>query len=163
MSLTLCEGNPPVTSRFPSQRPVTQGFGVFFDVHLNKRFNKHLRRWWFEMPLHPLWCQCNAIAWASVEEILWCNMVWSVANECFKCKILYNIGVKWVLKVSNRFKSILLVQTYLISHWTWNIWHKSAIDHLNNLKSIFVIQNALCSRAEVYFNYLPHGLIANTI
>ena len=30
--LALCEGNPPVTGGFPSQRPVTRGFGVFFDV-----------------------------------------------------------------------------------------------------------------------------------
>ena len=34
-SLVLREGNPKVTGVFPSQRPVTQGFGVFFDVRLN--------------------------------------------------------------------------------------------------------------------------------
>ena len=28
--LALCEGNPPVTGGFPSQRPVTQSFNVFF-------------------------------------------------------------------------------------------------------------------------------------
>ena len=28
--LALCEGNPPVTGRFPSQRSVTQSFDVFF-------------------------------------------------------------------------------------------------------------------------------------
>ena len=33
----FCEGHPPVTSGFPSQRPVTQSFGVFFDLRLNKR------------------------------------------------------------------------------------------------------------------------------
>ena len=32
--LALCEGNPPATVGFPSQRPVTQSFGVFFDVRL---------------------------------------------------------------------------------------------------------------------------------
>ena len=30
--LALCEGNPPVTGGFPSQRPVTRSFGVFFDL-----------------------------------------------------------------------------------------------------------------------------------
>ena len=30
--VTLCEGNPPVTGGFPSQRPVTRSFGVFFDT-----------------------------------------------------------------------------------------------------------------------------------
>ena len=32
--LALCAGNSPVTGEFPSQRPVTQSFGVFFDLHL---------------------------------------------------------------------------------------------------------------------------------
>ena len=36
--LALCEGNSPVTSEFPWQRPVTQSFDVFFDLHLNKRW-----------------------------------------------------------------------------------------------------------------------------
>ena len=30
--LALCEGNSPVTGEFPSQRPVTQSFDVFFDL-----------------------------------------------------------------------------------------------------------------------------------
>ena len=30
--LAICEGNPPVTSGFPSQRPVTRSFDVFFDL-----------------------------------------------------------------------------------------------------------------------------------
>ena len=30
--LALCAGNSPVTGEFPTQRPVTRGFDVFFDV-----------------------------------------------------------------------------------------------------------------------------------
>ena len=30
--LALCEGNPPVTSGFPSKRPVTRSFDVFLCV-----------------------------------------------------------------------------------------------------------------------------------
>ena len=33
--LALCAGNSPVTGEFPSQRPVTQIFDVFFDLRLN--------------------------------------------------------------------------------------------------------------------------------
>ena len=33
--LALCAGNSPVTGEFPSQRPVTQSFDVFFDMHHN--------------------------------------------------------------------------------------------------------------------------------
>ena len=29
--LALCAGNSLVTGEFPAQKPVTQGFGVFFD------------------------------------------------------------------------------------------------------------------------------------
>ena len=53
--LALCEGNPLVTGGFPSQRPVTRNFGVFFDLCLSKQS----RCWWFEMPSCTLWCHCN--------------------------------------------------------------------------------------------------------
>ena len=33
--LALCTGNSPVTGEFPSQRPVTRSFDVFFDLCLN--------------------------------------------------------------------------------------------------------------------------------
>ena len=38
--LVLCAGNTPVTSEFPSQRPVTWSFVVLFDLHLIKWLNK---------------------------------------------------------------------------------------------------------------------------
>ena len=43
-------GNSPVTGEFPSQRPVTRSFDIFFDLRLNKRLNKQSRRQWFETP-----------------------------------------------------------------------------------------------------------------
>ena len=53
--LVLCEGNLPVTGEFPSQRPVTRSFEVFFDLRLNTRLSKQSRRRWFEMPSRSLW------------------------------------------------------------------------------------------------------------
>ena len=38
--LAFCVGNSPVTDEFPSQRPVTRSFDVFFDLRLNKRLSK---------------------------------------------------------------------------------------------------------------------------
>ena len=38
--LTICAGNSPVPGEFPSQRPVTRSFDVFFNLHLNKRLSK---------------------------------------------------------------------------------------------------------------------------
>ena len=37
--LAFGEGNPQATSRFPSQRPLTQSFDVFFDMCLPKRLD----------------------------------------------------------------------------------------------------------------------------
>ena len=45
--LALCAGNSLVTGEFPSQRPVTLNFDVFFDVWLNKRLSKQSWGWWF--------------------------------------------------------------------------------------------------------------------
>ena len=45
--LTLCAGNSPITGEFPSQRPVTRSFDVFFDLRLNKRLSKQSRGRWF--------------------------------------------------------------------------------------------------------------------
>ena len=56
--------NPPVTGENPWQRPVTRGFGVFFDLRLNKRLSKQLRCWWFGTPWRSLWCHCNdPVSW----------------------------------------------------------------------------------------------------
>ena len=58
--LALCEGNSPVPGEFPSQRPVMRSFDVFFDLRLNKWFNKQSRLRWFETPSCSLWRHCNA-------------------------------------------------------------------------------------------------------
>ena len=57
--LALCEGNSPVIGEFPSQRPVTRRFDVFFDLRLNKRLSKPSRRRWFGTPSRPLWRHYN--------------------------------------------------------------------------------------------------------
>ena len=44
---------------FPTQRPVTRSFDVFFDLRLNKRLSKQPGGWWFETPPWSLWRQCN--------------------------------------------------------------------------------------------------------
>ena len=56
--LALCAGKSPVTGEFPSQRPVTRSFDVFFDFRLNKRLSKQTRRRWFETPSRSLWRHC---------------------------------------------------------------------------------------------------------
>ena len=50
---------------FPSQRPVTRSFDVFFDVRMNKRLSKQSRCWWFENDAH---CDLNEMS---------CRQVWA--------------------------------------------------------------------------------------
>ena len=57
--LTLSAGNSPITGEFPSQRPVTRSFDVFFHLCLNKRLSKQSSGWWFETLSRPLWRKCN--------------------------------------------------------------------------------------------------------
>ena len=52
--LAISAGNSPVPDEFPAQRPVTRSFGVFFDLHPNKRLSKQWWGWWFETTPCPL-------------------------------------------------------------------------------------------------------------
>ena len=71
--LAVCAGNSPVPGEFPSQRPVTRSFDVFFDLRLNKWLSKQSWGWWFETLSSPLWCHCNMqncpVPWRSLEWI----------------------------------------------------------------------------------------------
>ena len=67
--LAICAGNSPVPGEFPTQRPVTRSFDVFFDLRLNKRLSKQSWGWWFETPSWSLWRQCN-------EMLEWLLMSW---------------------------------------------------------------------------------------
>ena len=57
--LAICARNSMVTGEFPTQRPVTRNFDVFFDLCLNIRLNKQSLCWWFETQLRSLWRHCN--------------------------------------------------------------------------------------------------------
>ena len=60
--LALCVGNSPVTGEFPTQKPVTRSFDVFFHLRLNKQLSK--QSWgWFETPSRSLWRHCNDHEW----------------------------------------------------------------------------------------------------
>ena len=55
----LCEGNPPVTSVFPSQRSATWNFDGFF--YLRLRLSDQSKRRWFGTPWCSLWRCYNVI------------------------------------------------------------------------------------------------------
>ena len=57
--LAICAGNSPVPGEFPTQRPVTRSFDVYFDLRPNKRLCKQSWGWWFETLSWSLWRHCN--------------------------------------------------------------------------------------------------------
>ena len=75
--LAVCAGNSQVTGEFPSQRPVTRSFDVFFDLRLNKQLRKQSWGWWFQTPSHSLWHHCNAVTAVS--------MLLTIINCCHRC------------------------------------------------------------------------------
>ena len=62
--LALFAGNSPVPGEFPTRRPVTRSFDVFFDLRLNKRLSKQPWGCWFETP--SLWRHCDDSFWEHV-------------------------------------------------------------------------------------------------
>ena len=74
--LTLFVGNSPVTGEFPSQRPVTRSFVVFFDLHLKKRLSKQTRCRWFETPSRSLWHYLNEILLPAASLLGPCDLYW---------------------------------------------------------------------------------------
>ena len=57
--LAICAGNSLVPDEFPSQRPETRIFDIFFDLRLNKRLSEQSWGWWFETLSRPLWRHRN--------------------------------------------------------------------------------------------------------
>ena len=84
--LDLCAGNSPVTDEFPSQRPVTRTFDVFFDLHLSKRLSKQSKRWWFKRRSRLLWRHCN-----DFQIMVIFNFCFLSSAERFRCKQCYNV------------------------------------------------------------------------
>ena len=86
--LALCEADRPITGGFPSQRPVTQSFDVIFDLHLNKRLSKQLRRWWFETPSRSFWCHRNEQNRLTHLSVYPRNTFVYARRRCHNCRML---------------------------------------------------------------------------
>ena len=57
--LATCAENSPVPGEFPTQRPVTRSFDVYFDLRPNKWLSKQSWGWWFETLSCSLWRHRN--------------------------------------------------------------------------------------------------------
>ena len=68
---------------FPTQRPVTRSFDVYFDLRPDKRSSKQLWGWWFETLLHSLWRHRNAFSNRAVFMQVWATPhAARISQEC---------------------------------------------------------------------------------
>ena len=87
--LAICAGNSPVPGEFPTQRPVTRSFDVYFDLRPNKWLSKQSWVWWFETLSCSLWRHCNESCYApSVISIC-------TSNTFVACKITISLIYSW--------------------------------------------------------------------
>ena len=87
--LVHCEGNQSATGGFPSQRPVTRNL-VVFDLRLNKRFNRQLKR---SLITLYIWILNNSLdmKYNSVLDI-------SASIYCYNYSSRYPFVSRWVIK-----------------------------------------------------------------
>ena len=113
--LALCAGNSPVTGEFPSQRPVTRSFDVFFDLCLNKGLSKQSWGWWFDTPTCPLWRHCNddySRSHAILRFMVWHSLI----------PILQDLTHNWGLDNTNDFLQFIFFCKIVVS---WFKFHRN--------------------------------------
>ena len=119
--LTICAGNSPVPGEFPTQRPVTRSFDIFFGLRLNKWLSKQPWGWWFETLSRPLWRHSN-MTWNKTDEtvllllrIQWLWYAWAhqTINSISKGNLAY-LEVKYISYVAK------LERKYQVNHNSLN-------------------------------------------
>ena len=109
---------------FPTQRPVTRSFGVFFDLRLNKRLSKQPWGWWFETLSLSLWRHRNAVIdWGSGDDIFhWrstgicCHLILLLLLLLFSCPCVLNVSLPDCYRVHDFSVQWILLQLYGIEY-----------------------------------------------
>ena len=110
---------------FPAQRPVTQNFDVFFDLHPNKRLSKQPWGWWFETPSWSWWRQCNGFETPARYNV-WIKGC--VSSSTFGMGRYWQVQTKW-----ERYVNILAI-TFILNF----------LPLMSNIISIVVSDNTSC-------------------
>ena len=130
-SLARCEGNSPAIGEFPSQRPVTRSFDVFFD--LNKRSSKPSTSWWFEMTSRSLLRHSNAkpndSVWiSSASDHDWfvkgCSnivQIWFRLQQSQNAPVPYTTMHHFVTEMCTGVH-ISVTQRCIVGYWSYSFW-----------------------------------------
>ena len=111
--LAICAGNSPVPGEFPTQRPVTRSFDVYFDLRPDKRLSKQLWGWWFETLSHSLWRHRNVCA--NVWSVLFC----CVCVICFLSINAMTLDMSFIVAILTNIVWLLFPVCYSWGHG-WN-------------------------------------------
>ena len=90
--MAICADNSPVTGEFPTQRPDTRSFDVFFDLRLNKRLRKQSWGWWCETPSRSLWRHYNVGSDDCIPKII---MWWTLMHHGYEWLWIHSL---WICK-----------------------------------------------------------------
>ena len=125
---------------FPSKRPVTWNFDVFFDLRLNKRLRKQCKRWWFGTSSPSLWRHCNGMKrtectiYASASDQHWTYR--TILNEREAIFFQHNKGNQFLLLWSRTGVGLLKLRS-LFSLWRKKIiLPKYQLYHLHHINSL---------------------------
>ena len=111
----LCgAGNSPVPGEFPTQRPVTRSFDVFFDLRLNKRLSKQSWGWWLETISRPLWRHRNGTFENSLSKSYWGTVP---VDGVIKCSHYVTSACSGVSPRSNPHYSNITWASWRLNSW----------------------------------------------
>ena len=136
---------------FPTQRPVTRSFDVFFDLRPNKRLSKQSWGWLFETLSRSLWRHCNVFGctctvvlyefmsfsssymWGFGDntDLLW----WNNVNNQFcqlTTRVSYQRGIRWPFKCTGN-------HTYWGLKNNWGMRSKNGLQNLWGNTVFFII------------------------
>ena len=122
--LAICAGNSPVPSEFPTQRPVTRSFDVYFDLRPNKRLSKQLWGWWLETQSRPLWRHRNVGACLAPSHHLiqyWLIINCAIRKKKFpeNCIRIQPLSFKMLWKCRLKKKAIFMPPCVNSPRWPW--------------------------------------------
>ena len=141
--LAICAGNSPVSGEFPTQRPVTRSFNVFFDLRLNELFSEQSWGWWFETLPCPLWRHYNGLCLivnaTVIKQFSPIRQGYYIDNEAGNCQItIFPVMPTWRLWVNKHPRGTNrshTTQTFIMWREEWNINKIFPFSYLDALQS----------------------------
>ena len=114
--LAICAGYSPVPGEFPTQRPVTRSFDVYFDLRPNKRLSKQWWGWRFETQSCSLWRHCNDYEDLGTIGIKLFEVTIKVLHSCLLYFEIYSV----IIRLCNTGRKQLIVSLKLLCRFhTW--------------------------------------------